>query len=59
MCLVRDPRRAADLLADRVEVVRGDMLAAETVSAAAKRARAVIVCVHTLSPQPGRQAGLR
>jgi len=56
-CLVRDPRRAADLLADRVEVVRGDMLAAETVSAAAQRARAVIVCVHTLSPQPGRQAG--
>jgi uncharacterized protein YbjT (DUF2867 family) len=56
-CLVRDPARAADLPGDRVEVLRGDMLDAETVSAAARTARALIVCVHTLSPQPGRQAG--
>ena len=56
-CMVRDPSRAADLSADGVEVVRGDMLDAEAVSAAARGVRAVIVCVHTLSPQPGRRAG--
>ena len=56
-CMVRDPSRAADLSADGFEVVRGDMLDAEAVSAAARGVRAVIVCVHTLSPQPGRRAG--
>ncbi len=55
--MVRDRSRAADLSADGVEVVRGDMLDAEAVSAAARGVRAVIVCVHTLSPQPGRRAG--
>ncbi len=56
-CMVRDPSRAADLAADGVEVVRGDMLDAVAVSAAARGVRAVIVCVHTLSPQPGRRRG--
>jgi len=55
--LVRDPTRAGDLAGERVEVVRGDMLDAHTVSAAAQQVRAVIVCVHTVSPQPARQAG--
>jgi uncharacterized protein YbjT (DUF2867 family) len=56
-CLARDPRRATAPLDDRVDVVRGDMLAADTVATAARGVRAVIVCVHTLSPQTGRQAG--
>jgi len=56
-CLVRDPTRAADLAGERVEVVRGDMLDAPAVAAAARQVRAVIVCVHTVSPQPARQTG--
>ncbi len=56
-CMVRDPSRAADLAADGVEVVRGNMLDAAAVSAAARGIRAAIVCVHTLSPQPGRRVG--
>ena len=56
-CLVRDPGRAGNLVGERVEVVRGDMLDARAVSAAAQTVRAVIVCVHTLSRQPARQAG--
>lgn len=56
-CLVRDPARADDVAGKGVEVVRGDMLDAAAVSAAARQVRAVIVCVHTVSPQPARQAG--
>ena len=55
--MVRDPRRAGDLVGERVEVVRGDMLDARAVSEAVQHVRAVIVCVHTVSPQPARQAG--
>lgn len=56
-CLVRDPSRAGGLGGERVEVVRGDMLDAGAVAAAAQDVRAVIVCVHTVSRQPGRLAG--
>ena len=56
-CLVRDPSQAGDLAGDHVQVVGGDMLDLEAVCAAAQQVRAVIVCVHTMSPQPGRQAG--
>ncbi len=56
-CLVRNPTRAADLAAERVEVVGGDMIDAAAVSAAARQVQAVIVCVHTLSAQPARQKG--
>ncbi|MFJ4633453.1 SDR family oxidoreductase [Streptomyces sp. NPDC088847] len=54
-CLVRNPDRAAGMLDDKVEIVQGDMLDIDTVTDAVRHARAVIVCVHTLSPQPGRQ----
>ena len=56
-CLVRDPSRADDLAGEQVEIVRGDMLDASAVSAAARQVRAVIVCVHTVSPQPARETG--
>ncbi|NEB74628.1 NAD(P)H-binding protein [Streptomyces sp. SID14478] len=54
-CMVRNPAKAAGMFDDEVEVVQGDMLEAPTVADAARQTRAVIVCVHTLSPQPGRQ----
>ncbi|GAA3289486.1 SDR family oxidoreductase [Streptomyces cinereospinus] len=55
--LVREPARAAGLFDDRVEIAQGDMLDADAVAGAVRQARAVIVCVHTLSAQPARKAG--
>jgi len=55
--MVRDPSRAADLSADGVEVVRGTCWTPRRCPPPPRGVRAVIVCVHTLSPQPGRRAG--
>lgn len=53
-CLARARRRASGLEGEGVEVVQGDMLHAGEVSTAVAGVGAVIVCVHTLSPQgPG------
>ena len=50
-CMARTPDRAQDLVVDGVSVVRGDMLDAAAVERAAEGVGAVIVCVHTISPQ--------
>ena len=49
--LARDPRRAADLAGERVEILAGDMLDRDAVGRAVESSSAVFVCVHTLSPQ--------
>lgn len=51
-CLARDPRRVV-LAAAGAEVVPGDMLDAAAVARAVAGAAAVVISVHTLSPQPG------
>jgi uncharacterized protein YbjT (DUF2867 family) len=56
-CLARSPERAAGLAGEGVEVRKGDMLEAGDVSSAVAGASAVIVCVHTLSPQGAAAAG--
>lgn len=56
-CLARHPERAADLTAAGAEVVGGDMLLPDTIARAVRSARAVIVCVHTLSPQTQNRPG--
>jgi uncharacterized protein YbjT (DUF2867 family) len=50
-CLARTPERSPDLAGDGVEVVKGDFLDAASVERAADGVGAVIVCVHTLTPQ--------
>ena len=50
-CLARTPRIAADLGAAGAEVVAGDLLDAASIDAAVAGARAVVVCVHTISNQ--------
>lgn len=50
-CMARTPEKAKDLISDGVGVVPGDMLDAAAVEQAADGVSAVIVCVHTLSPQ--------
>lgn len=56
-CIVRTPARAHGLAGDGVEVVQGDMLDAALVTRAAAGVAAVVVCVHTISPQPADAAG--
>lgn len=50
-CLVRTPEKAADLASAGATLVPGDMLDEDAVGRAVKGAAAVIVCVHTISPQ--------
>jgi uncharacterized protein YbjT (DUF2867 family) len=50
-CLARTPEKAADLTTAGAVIVKGDMLDAESVEAAVDGVSAVIVCVHTISPQ--------
>ena len=50
-CMARTPEKAQDLVSNTVAVVPGDMLDAEAVRRATAGVSAVIVCVHTLSPQ--------
>ncbi len=50
-CLARSPRKAVNLVADGVTVVPGDMLDPEAVDRAVEGTSAVVVCVHTISPQ--------
>jgi len=50
-CMARTPERAGDLVRDGVTVVPGDMLDQAAVHEAVEGVSAVIVCVHTISPQ--------
>lgn len=50
-CMARTPEKAHDLIVDGVTVVQGDMLDQAAVDRAAQGTSAVIVCIHTLSPQ--------
>lgn len=50
-CLARTPEKAQDLVADGVAVVRGDMLDQAAVNRAVAGCSAIVVCVHTISPQ--------
>ncbi len=52
-CLARDPARVADLAASGCEVERGDIIDPTAVRRAMTGASAVLVAIHTLSPQPG------
>ena len=54
--MARTPERAQGLAADGVEVVRGDFLDVDDVRRAVAGVSAVIVCVHTLTPQKGSAA---
>lgn len=54
-CLVRTPTKADFLAADGVEVVQGDMLKAAAAERAIAGVAAVIMCVHTISPQPANK----
>jgi uncharacterized protein YbjT (DUF2867 family) len=58
-CMARTPEKAQDFVADDVSVVQGDMLDAAAVERAVDGVGAVIVCVHTISPQGagGRDEG--
>lgn len=56
-CLARTPERAQDLVADGVSVVPGDMLDQGAVARAVEGVSAVIVCVHTISPQAASAHG--
>lgn len=52
-CLARHPYRVADLAAAGAEVEPGDMLDPIAVRRAVAGAAAVVIAIHTLSPQPG------
>jgi len=52
-CLARDPARVADLAASGCEVERGDIVDPAAVQRAMAGVGAVLVTIHTLSPQPG------
>jgi len=56
-CMARTPERAADLAGDGIEIVRGDYLDAGNVERASDGVAAVIICVHTLTPQGASAAG--
>jgi uncharacterized protein YbjT (DUF2867 family) len=51
-CMARNPDRASGLADDGAEVVRGDLVDAEAVDRAVDGTAAVVLCFHTLSPQP-------
>ncbi len=52
-CLARDPARVADLALTGAEIEPGDMLDAPAVGRAVAGVAAVVIAIHTLSPQPG------
>ena len=57
-CLARDPARVQALVALGGTAVKGDIADPASLNEALKGVRAVYVSVHTLSPQPGSDAGL-
>jgi len=50
-CMARTPEKAQDLVADGVTVVPGDMLDQGAVDRAVEGVSAIVLCVHTISPQ--------
>ncbi len=52
-CLARDPARVADLAAAGCAIERGDIADPAAVQRAMGGVSAVVVTIHTLSPQPG------
>lgn len=52
-CLARDPARVADLSAAGCEIEPGDIIDPAAVQRAMAGVGAVLVTIHTLSPQPG------
>ena len=56
-CLVRTPDKAQDLVIGGADVIQGDMLDPRAVERAVHGVRAVVVCVHTISPQPTADQG--
>lgn len=56
-CLARSPQKAQSLVADGVTVMPGDMLDQGAVDRAVEGVSAIVVCVHTLSPQGSASRG--
>jgi len=56
-CMARTPEKAQDLAADGVTVVPGDILDPAAVDRAVEGVSAIVVCVHTISPQGASDKG--